>query len=53
MKNAGKILQKLGVLTRELKPCVSSGVAYAGRGVSSISHVRLGALGLAVNHGQA
>lgn len=49
----GKDLKKTGVLTRELEPRVSGGVAYAGRGVSPIRHVRLGALSLAVNDSQA
>lgn len=40
-------------LTRELESCVSGGVAHAGRGVSPISHVRLGTLSLTVNHSQA
>lgn len=43
----------MGVLTRELEPGVSGGVAHTGRGVSPISHVRLGALSLTVNHSQA
>lgn len=52
-KTTGKDLEKTGVLTRELEPRVSGGVAYAGRGVSPIGHVRLGALSLAVNDSQA
>lgn len=40
-------------LTRELQPSVSSGVAHARRRVSAVGHVRLRALGLAVDHGQA
>lgn len=41
------------MLTRELQPGVSRGVAHARRRVSAVGHVRLGALGLAVDHGQA
>lgn len=52
-KTLGKDREKTGVLTRELEPRVSGGVAYAGRGVSPIGHVRLGALSLAVNDRQA
>lgn len=52
-KSTGNDLEKTGVLTRELEPRVSGGVAYAGRGVSPIGHVGLGALGLAVNDSQA
>lgn len=44
---------KTAVLTRELEPRVSRGVAHARRGVSAVGHVRLGALGLAVDHSQA
>lgn len=44
---------KTVVLTRELQPGVSRGVAHARRRVSAVGHVRLGALGLAVDHGQA
>lgn len=45
--------QKTVVLTRELQPGVSRGVAHARRRVSAVGHVRLGALGLAVDDGQA
>lgn len=40
-------------LTRELQTGVSRGVAHTRRRVSSVGHVGLRALGLAVDHGQA
>lgn len=42
----------MAVLTRELQPGVARGVAHARRRVSAVGHVRLRALGLAVDHGQ-
>lgn len=44
---------KTAVLTWQLQSGVSRGVAHARRRVSAVGHVRLRALGLAVDHGQA
>lgn len=52
VKKVYRLFTKTDWLTRQLQSSVAGGIAHTRWGVSSIGHVRLGALSLPMNHSQ-